>query len=1022
MTSSSLVLTLVASLAIACPAAAQTFTTDRTDYASRAGARGITTADFNRDGWPDFATAHEGPNGVSVMINRGAAGGFTSTFVPLAGGPFDLAAGDLNRDGIVDLAVANADGNTIDILFGAAGGAFAAPVSLAAPVNPRGITLADVDKDARLDIVYTGWQTNTLHVLYGDGAGHFAVRTGPLTTCPNPQGVAPADFNLDGRVDLAVACNGGVGVSVFSQGAGGAFTRQDASGYPSQNVIATGDFNRDGRPDIAAVSTNGQQLQIYLNHAGGFAAGAVYSVVGSPRGIAVADLNRDGALDAAVASRASSTVTVLFGAGDTTGSFGSPVQFAAGAGSRVVALADFDRDGRIDLATGNENTTTATTLTNTTAFPQVGFAYHRSFIGTESRTARGDQTNVVADFDLDGRLDIVTDHSPRGITALMADGQQLVSASDEPNLTSAKGVDLNGDAYLDLVATRYPASGYDPYEIVTFVNDGTGRFSKAKTLSADMWAYGFSTGDVNRDGHTDLVMWGLETYPSMKPFVRVLLSDGAGSFTQGARIDTQGTSHGVVIADVNRDGIPDVVSFDDLCGACGTGEPIEVFTGDGRGGFSLRDTLIVPWESLLGLTAGDVNADGYTDLVATGIAYDGPPNYGIHYEYAVLLGTATGFADPQTRTSATGAYGIGLPRLLDLDLDGRLDIVTNTGEFMRGLGDGTFATSAPFDFQHSSPLVAADFNRDGIIDLEYIQYDDYAAILTNQRQSANTAPTIVGRSLTYEYDAQFGDEALEISTDASDADLHRLAWEWRDAQGQVVSTDSFVELPQMAPGTHQYTATVRDGRGGEASAVVSVTINPMPELVLHVAQNYAYTSGSWEIVQDASAASGLRLHDQNLGAAKVTQPSASPSSFGTIDFVADPTQTYKLWVRLKADNNYWANDSVWIQVSGAVDQAGNPIGAPGTTSGIEVNLEECSGCGVSGWGWRDESWGHAGAVGMLTLRFPKGGYQSLRFQTREDGVSIDQFVLSAEKYRATRPGTVKNDNTVLPPTLSWQRY
>jgi len=113
---------------------------------------------------------------------------------------------------------------------------------------------------------------------------------------------------------------------------------------------------------------------------------------------------------------------------------------------------------------------------------------------------------------------------------------------------------------------------------------------------------------------------------------------------------------------------------------------------------------------------------------------------------------------------------------------------------------------------------------------------------------------------------------------------------------------------------------------------------------------------------------------------------------------------------------------VWIQITGAVDGAGNPIGAPGTTSGIEINLEECSGCGVSGWGWRDEAWGQRGAIGSLTLRFPKGGFQSLKFQTREDGVSIDQFVLSAEKYRTARPGAVKNDATILPPTLIWQRF
>jgi hypothetical protein len=194
-------------------------------------------------------------------------------------------------------------------------------------------------------------------------------------------------------------------------------------------------------------------------------------------------------------------------------------------------------------------------------------------------------------------------------------------------------------------------------------------------------------------------------------------------------------------------------------------------------------------------------------------------------------------------------------------------------------------------------------------------------------------------------------------------------------------------------------------------------------MVLHVGQDYVQTRGNWEVVPDASAASGVRIHDRNAGAPKVIRPFADPpNGAADIGFVADPTQTYKLWVRLKADGNSWTNDSVWIQMTGAVDSAGRPIGQPGTTGGIEINLEECSGCGVSGWGWRDEAWGSRGAVGALRLRFPEGGPQWLRFQTRDDGVSVDQFVLSAEDFFTTRPGTVKNDTVILPPTLSWQKF
>ena len=115
-------------------------------------------------------------------------------------------------------------------------------------------------------------------------------------------------------------------------------------------------------------------------------------------------------------------------------------------------------------------------------------------------------------------------------------------------------------------------------------------------------------------------------------------------------------------------------------------------------------------------------------------------------------------------------------------------------------------------------------------------------------------------------------------------------------------------------------------------------------------------------------------------------------------FVSLPTRAslYKLWIRLKADRNNWANDSVWVQFYGATDGAGHGVYSPGTTSGLAVNLEECSGCGVSGWGWEDDGWGAVNRNGVL-LRFYAAGEFAVVVQRREDGVSIDQIVLSSEK-------------------------
>ena len=101
---------------------------------------------------------------------------------------------------------------------------------------------------------------------------------------------------------------------------------------------------------------------------------------------------------------------------------------------------------------------------------------------------------------------------------------------------------------------------------------------------------------------------------------------------------------------------------------------------------------------------------------------------------------------------------------------------------------------------------------------------------------------------------------------------------------------------------------------------------------------------------DSTAADGVRAYAINRGAPKVSAPIPFPENVVIVSIVPDPTQVYKLWIRLKADGNSWANDSIWIQFSDSTDVAGTPKYRIGTTSGLPVSLEECSSCGVSGSG------------------------------------------------------------------------
>jgi hypothetical protein len=77
-----------------------------------------------------------------------------------------------------------------------------------------------------------------------------------------------------------------------------------------------------------------------------------------------------------------------------------------------------------------------------------------------------------------------------------------------------------------------------------------------------------------------------------------------------------------------------------------------------------------------------------------------------------------------------------------------------------------------------------------------------------------------------------------------------------------------------------------------------------------------------------------------------------------------------------------------------------------------IILEDCTNCPPIGWGWQDNAYG-AGALGPL-VTFEAAGPQVLRIQTREDGLAIDQIVLSSERYLQMAPGLVRGDTTILP--------
>jgi hypothetical protein len=189
---------------------------------------------------------------------------------------------------------------------------------------------------------------------------------------------------------------------------------------------------------------------------------------------------------------------------------------------------------------------------------------------------------------------------------------------------------------------------------------------------------------------------------------------------------------------------------------------------------------------------------------------------------------------------------------------------------------------------------------------------------------------------------------------------------------------------------------------------------PNGDIVLH-AKNATIVGGAWTVVADATAAGGARLANPDAGVPKLPNPAAAPASYFELPFTAEAGRAYRLWIRGRAQNDAWQNDSTFVQFLGSTGADGAPAFRIGTTTATVVSIEAGSGAGLGGWGWEDNGYGF-GALGPVI--YFDAPVQKVRVQVREDGLSIDQIVLSPVQYVSAAPGAGKNDATILAETVT----
>ncbi|MGE3706751.1 MAG: hypothetical protein AB7I13_15885, partial [Vicinamibacterales bacterium] len=212
-------------------------------------------------------------------------------------------------------------------------------------------------------------------------------------------------------------------------------------------------------------------------------------------------------------------------------------------------------------------------------------------------------------------------------------------------------------------------------------------------------------------------------------------------------------------------------------------------------------------------------------------------------------------------------------------------------------------------------------------------------------------------------------------------------------------------------------AAVRNGRWAVAATAVfgflglAAPALAQSDIVVY-ASDASVVRGNWTQVASSSGANATALQSTDWAWTN-TSALASPNDYFEASFTAQANTNYHVWLRLRGTNNSKYNESVWVQFNDSQNTNGSPQYRIGTSDGLLVNLENCRDCGIAQWGWQDKGyWTSQSPI----VRFPTTGSHTIRVQIREDGVGVDQIVLSPSTYLSRSPGLVANDSTIVPKT------
>ncbi len=315
--------------------------------------------------------------------------------------------------------------------------------------------------------------------------------------------------------------------------------------------VVSADFNGDGKPDIAAANNGSNNVGIYINKGNGqFNAPAFLPAGDAPRGIAFGDFNGDGKIDLVVANHDTNNVSVYLGNGN--GTFKSQVTYPAIASAWSLAVGDINGDGKPDILVGS----------NAANYVQVLINNGNGTFKTGSKITVGayPQAIVLADFNGDKKLDIATaNFDDNQIAISLGNGTGAFGSVSKINVgTNPDGIaagDLNGDGKTDIVVADYGSGTID-----VLTGKGNGTFNGRVSYDAGSFPAAASVADINKDGKADLVIANRGDGTSTAGSVMVFLGNGDGTLNPPFNYAAENSPVSSAVADLNGDGYLDIIN------------------------------------------------------------------------------------------------------------------------------------------------------------------------------------------------------------------------------------------------------------------------------------------------------------------------------------------------------------------------------------------------------------------------------------------------------------------------------